>query len=88
MTRSHSLATIVGHNIKRLRLNRRESQDALARLLEVTRPVVSNVEAGARCATLRELFILAAHFQVSIDKALLDGLVTAPPFPRTGGHSR
>lgn len=81
MTRSHSIPAVVGRNIRRLRLNRLQSQAFLAAALGVSRPAMSNIERGVRPVTLEDLFRLAAHFQVSIDKALLDGLDTAPPFP-------
>lgn len=82
MTRSYSIPAVVGRNIRRLRLNRRQSQHSLAAALGVSRPIMSNIERGVRPVTLQELFRLARHFQVSLDKALLDQLDTAPPFPK------
>ena len=82
MIRSYSIPAVVGRNIRRLRLNRLQSQESLAAALGLSRPIMSNIERGIRPVTLEELFALADIFHVSVDKALLDGLVTAPPFPK------
>lgn len=68
----------IGHNVFRHRIHKCETQAALAKFMGVTRPVVSNMEAGRRPVTVRELYILARHFQVSIVPELIPAADRAP----------
>jgi len=80
MMHTTQVAEKIGRNVRTLRTYRGESQRDLADVLEVTRPVITHIESGLRCLRVTELLILARHFHVSVEKALLKGLATKPPF--------
>lgn len=62
----------IGTNIKRLRLQRRETQRQLAEHLGVSSQAVSKWENNASAPDISLLFPIAGHFGVTIDELLAE----------------
>jgi len=60
----------LGENMKKVRANKKLSQGALARLLEVDKGYVSNIESGKKNPTLATIQKLADALGVSADELL------------------
>ena len=57
----------IGENIRRLRLERRMTQEQLAEILNVTNAAVSKWERGDSFPDITMLFPIADYFGVSVD---------------------
>ncbi len=64
------MAIKIGENIKKLRMERRVTQDMLANALMITPQAVSRWESGATCPDIECLPLIADYFSVSIDELL------------------
>lgn len=72
---------LFGKRLWELRTARGEKQPALAELLGLSVPQVSEMERGKKGTTLEKLALICAHYQVSADYLL--GLTDDPaPFHR------
>jgi len=60
----------LGENIKKVRAKKKLSQGALARLLEVDKGYISNIESGKKNPTLATIQRLADALEVSADELL------------------
>jgi len=60
----------LGDNLKRVRAKKKMSQGALARLLEVDKGYISNIESGNKNPTLATIQRLAEALGVSADELL------------------
>ena len=60
----------VGRNIKALREKAGMTQEAMAEILGISRPAVTEIERGSRKVSAEELVRLARAFQVSTDHIL------------------
>jgi len=60
----------IGDRISQLRKNKGYSQDELAKLLEISRPSLTQVELGKRNLSVIELKKIADNLSISIDKLL------------------
>lgn len=60
----------LGENLKKIRAKRKLSQGALARLLEVDKGYISNIENGKKNPTLATIERLANALGVSVDELL------------------
>ena len=60
----------LGDNLKRIRAKKKLSQGALARLLEVDKGYISNIESGKKNPTLATIQRLADALSVSADELL------------------
>lgn len=65
----------IGSRIKSLRESNSETQEHLAKLLDVKRQIISYYENGTRVPNLEHLIILARHYETSTDYLL--GLTSA-----------
>lgn len=63
-----SYLLVIGSNIKRLRLKRSLSQQALAEAVGVSHPRISEIERGKGNPTVRTLQAIADELGVGIDK--------------------
>lgn len=61
---------LIGNNIKRMRVERRLSQDDLANTIHVTRPTISNWENGKAEPSSSQVINLAKTFEVTADEIL------------------
>lgn len=57
----------IGENIRRLRIERRMTQEQLAEILNVTNAAVSKWERGDSLPDITMLFPIADYFGVSVD---------------------
>ena len=60
----------LGENLKKVRAKKKLSQGALARLLEVDKGYISNIESGNKNLTLSTIQRLADALKVSADELL------------------
>jgi transcriptional regulator with XRE-family HTH domain len=60
----------LGENIKKIRIQKKLSQGAISRLLEVDKGYISNIENGKKNPTLATVEKLAAALGVSADELL------------------
>ena len=60
----------LGENLKKVRAKKKLSQGALARLLDVDKGYISNIESGKKNPTLATIQRLADALGVSADKLL------------------
>lgn len=63
MRRNNACNLIVGQNVQGARCRAGKRQDQVATALAVSRPAVSELEAGRRRLTLPEAFALAAYLK-------------------------
>ena len=56
--------------VKKLRKNRKLSQQELAEVLGLTQTTISGIESGLRTTTIEKLILLAKYFEVSTDYLL------------------
>jgi len=63
----------IGHRIKELREKAGMSQDALAQVMKLPRPAISQIESGARKTATDELVKFSQLFRVSLDDLLNPG---------------
>lgn len=59
-----------GQKLKKLRLEHRENQSALAEILGVSVAQVSEIENGNKSTTLEKFALICEHYQVSADYLL------------------
>ncbi|TVX93265.1 helix-turn-helix domain-containing protein [Paenibacillus agilis] len=57
--------TFIGSNIRRWRISKKWTQDELGVKLEMSRPSISNIEAGRHHISLHLLFRLAVILEIS-----------------------
>ena len=72
---------VIGTNVRRLRLERDLSQEAVAALMGVDRAYVSALELGRRNPTVITLWHAAQALQVSLADLVQDGAVAAEEMP-------
>ncbi len=60
----------LGENLKRIRTKKKLSQGAIARILEVDKGYISNIENGKKNPTLATIERLANAINVSVDELL------------------
>ena len=60
----------LGENLKKVRAKKKLSQGALARLLEVDKGYISNIESGNKNPTLATIQRLADALEISVDLLL------------------
>ena len=60
----------LGENLKRIRTKKKLSQGAIARILEVDKGYISNIENGKKNPTLATIERLANAIGVSVDELL------------------
>jgi len=60
----------LGENLKRIRTKKKLSQGAIARILEVDKGYISNIENGKKNPTLATIERLANAISVSVDELL------------------
>jgi len=65
----------IGTRISELRKSKGYSQDELARLLEISRPSLTQIELGKRNVSVIELKKIADNFSISIDRLLSQELI-------------
>lgn len=65
-----SISKKLGENLKRLRAKKKLSQGALARILDVDKGYISNIENGKKNPTLATIERLANALHVSVDELL------------------
>ena len=68
-----SIYVKIGHRIKELREKAGMSQDALAQVMKLPRPAISQIESGARKTATDELVKFSQIFRVSLDDLLNPG---------------
>lgn len=73
MRRFNALNAIVGQNVQGARCKAGKRQDQVATALDVSRPAVSELEAGNRRLTLPEAVALAAYLKCPL-RSLTRGL--------------
>lgn len=61
---------LFGERLKELRINKKNSQEEIGKVLGVTKATISNWENGKGCPVGDELKKLAKHFGVSVDYLL------------------
>ena len=61
---------LFGERLRECRKQRRETQDALAEVLNVTKTQVSDMEKGSKTTTLEKLALICEHYKVSADYLL------------------
>ena len=64
----------IGRRIKHYRMEKKMSQDGLARIVHITGRHVSNIETGAKPSSLELLILIANALDVSADDLLTDNL--------------
>ena len=72
---------LFGHRLRELRESHNEKQPAIAELLDVTVPQISDLENGKKGTTLARFALICQHYNVSADYLL--GL-TDDPEPKYG----
>ena len=82
--RTRSEASPLGGNLRRAQLERGLSLRALARLLEVSPSLVSQIETGRIQPSVRTLYAIVSELGVSLDEVFLDEPEQAPR-PENGG---
>lgn len=68
--------TLFGNRLRELRINRGEKQPAVAELLYVSVPQISDIENGKKGTTLGKLALICEYYDVSADYLL--GLTDDP----------
>ena len=61
---------LFGERLRILRQEKKETQDKLAELLDVTKTQISDMERGRRTTTVEKLSLLCDHFNVTADYLL------------------
>ena len=61
---------LFGERLRELRKKRRETQDALAGVLDVTNAQISDMENGKKTTTLEKFALICEHYRVSADYLL------------------
>ena len=61
---------LFGQRLKEIRKQRRETQDGLATVLDVTISQISEMEHGKKTTTLEKFALLCEHYKVSADYLL------------------
>lgn len=91
MLDNEQLYIAIGNRIKRLRESAGMTQEHLARILELKRTSITNIERGNQKPTLDTLYRLCGHFGVEISKVIPPVLEVTRPEERSvvvGGKSQ
>src|SRR5690349_5977536 len=83
-----SLAIHLARNIKQLREARNLTQDQLAKLAEIPRPTVANLESGESNPTLSVLAKLATALQVSVESLISPPRAATKFYPASALQAR
>ena len=73
---SQSLATLMGRNIRRFRIQQNLTQEQLAELADIDQKHVSCIEMGRVCSRISTYLRIANIFNVSIDSFLTEAILT------------
>ena len=65
---------IVGENIRRLRMQNRETQMELGKMIGYGATTVANYESGERMPDLVTAYMIAMHYHISMEELLKDPL--------------
>lgn len=66
--------TIIGKNIRRIRMYHKETQAELGKIIGYGATTVANYESGVRLPDLITAHTIAMHYQVQMDELFLESL--------------